>query len=194
MSARGRLIGVLALVLAGGLGVISATQTWFIVTLAPADDLLEVSGADAVAVLAPLSLTVLALAGALAIAPLAVRYVLAALAAAAAVALFFLTVPIAAEQPLSAVASAVTEATGLAGAAAVSSLVRGISATSWPVLTQVQWLVLAAGAIWIALTAHRWRRGGSRFRTHAPRAGAPLDAVDSWDELSRGADPTGPER
>ena len=65
MTARARLLCVAAIVLAGAIGVISSTQTWLVVTLAGAEHELTVPGAAAVPVLAPLSLAVLALGGAL---------------------------------------------------------------------------------------------------------------------------------
>ena len=54
----------------------------------------------------------------------------------------------------------------------------------------------AAGAFTLA-TAHRWRGAGRRYRTDAPSAvpaaqatSRPHDAIDDWDDLSRGEDPT----
>jgi hypothetical protein len=59
---RARLMSVVVTVLCGAIGVISSTQTWLTVELADgAHHTLEVPGASAVPVLAPLSLAVLAL-------------------------------------------------------------------------------------------------------------------------------------
>ena len=68
-------------------------------------------------------------------------------------------------------------------------------------------LVIALGGLWTLATAHRWRSGGRRFErdgahasTSAPagaasrRGEAPVAsrdrAIDSWDDLSHGDDPT----
>jgi len=45
----------------------------------------------------------------------------------------------------------------------------------------------------VLTTWRRWKVGGRRYRTDAPTDAphdGPVDAVDSWDELSRGSDPT----
>lgn len=194
MTRRGRSLSVLLLVLVGGLGVISSTQTWLRVALTTGAEALSVSGADAVPVLAPLSLTVLALAGVIAISGRVLRYVFAAIALAVAAALFAVTAPVAYEAPVSAVSAAVTEATGLEGAEVVAGLVAGIESTPWPMISLVLWVFLALTAVFIVATAHRWRRGGKRFETAHAADGGPVDAIDSWDDLSRGSDPTHPDR
>lgn len=212
MIRRARPLAVLSIVATGALGVISSTQTWLEVVLDDgAAQALAVPGAAAVAVLAPLSLAVLALGAALSIVGTALRYVFGGLTVAIAAVLAWLTAQVAFTHPTAAVAATVTEATGITGEAAVSALVAEIDATAWPAITLVGWIVLfAAGSLTLA-TAHRWRGSGRRYRTDAPAAGAPAsgatgasasapstaptasrphDAIDSWDELSRGEDPT----
>ncbi len=95
MTARARLLCVAAIVLAGAIGVISSTQTWLVVTLADAEHELTVAGAAAVPVLAPLSLAVLALGGALSIVGLVLRYIFGVLTVAIALVLGVLTAQIA---------------------------------------------------------------------------------------------------
>jgi hypothetical protein len=200
MTARARLLAVAAIVLAGAIGIISSTQTWLTVVLDDgARHTLAVPGADAIPVLAPLSLAVLALGGALSIVGLVLRYVFGALTVAIAVVLGILTAQIAFARPLAAVASTVTTATGIAGADAVSDLVRTITATPWPGVTLVAWVVLLAAGLFTLATARSWRGSGKRYRTDAaatpgataePAASRPHDAIDSWDDLSRGDDPT----
>ena len=81
MIRRARLLCVVLVVLCGALGVISSTQTWLTVELQDAaHHVLDVPGASAVPVLAPLSLAVLALGAALSIVGPALRYVFGALA------------------------------------------------------------------------------------------------------------------
>ena len=182
------------ILLCGALGLISSTQTWFDVVLVAGGDALAVPGAQAVPVLAPLCLAVLALGAALTIVGRVLRYILGALTVLAGAALLWLTAPVAVQAPVSAVAPAVTTATGIAGLESVAELVASISATPWPGVTVAGAAVLLLTGILVLVTAHLWRRAGRRFATDAPHAAsaadAPLDAVDSWDDLSRGDDPT----
>nr|WP_274638273.1 Trp biosynthesis-associated membrane protein [Microbacterium bovistercoris] len=194
MTARARLLAVVVIVLCGALGVISSTQTWLTVALsggAGAD--LTVSGAAAVPVLAPLSLAVLALGIALSIAGVVLRYIFGALAAVIAVAQGWLAAQVVFTHPVSAVARTVTDATGITGEQPVSALVASITASPWPAITLVVWILLAVAGVFVLVTARRWPVSGRKYRTDAAKAhdAGPLDAVDSWDELSRGEDPTG---
>lgn len=196
MKRRARLIGVLALLLAGAIGIISSTQTWIFVTLIGGDHALPVPGADALPLLAPLSLAALALGAALSITGMVLRYVFGALAVAIGVWLAVLTVRIMGGPPTSAVSSTVTETTGITGDAAVAALVESTALTGWVYVDLVAWFVLAVGGVFVLATARSWRGSGRRYRTdaaaHAPSTdeAAPLDAIDSWDDLSRGDDPT----
>jgi hypothetical protein len=199
---RARLLSVAVAVLCGALGVISSTQTWLTVVLEDgAQHVLEVPGASTVPVLAPLSLAVLALGAALSIVGLALRYVFGALAALIGGILAWLTARVVFEHPVSAVASVVTEATGITGESAVARLVASIDATPWPAVTLVVWVVLVVAGGFVLATAHRWSRTGRRYRTDdtarsaSPAGSRPHDAagshaIDDWDDLSRGEDPT----
>ena len=136
MIRRARLLAVVAVLAAGALGVLSSTQTWLQVVLRDATgQTLEVPGAAAVPVLAPLSLAVLALGGALSIVGLALRYVFGALTVAIAALLAWLTGQVAFLHPTTAVAAVVTDATGITGEAAVADLVARIDTTAWPFVT-----------------------------------------------------------
>ncbi len=96
--------------------------------------------------------------------------------------------------PVSATAATVTDATGISGTDAVASLVTDLSLTPWPAVTLLAQLVLAAASVFTLVTARRWASGASRKYRTATEAGAdsgrPHDAIDSWDDLSRGDDPT----
>ncbi|MFE1645027.1 Trp biosynthesis-associated membrane protein [Microbacterium sp. P01] len=195
MLARARMMSVVAIVLVGAMGVISSTQTWLVVTLSDgAVQDLTVAGAAAVPVLAPLSLAVLALGAALSIVGTVMRFVFGALTVAIALLLGWLTTVVAFTLPTAAVAATVTEATGISGQDAVAGLVVSTSSTPWPAITLVLWLLLAAAGVFTLVTAHRWRGTGRRYRTDVENADAaasrPRDAIDSWDDLSRGDDPT----
>lgn len=200
MIRRARLICVLAVLAAGALGVISSTQTWLVAILDDGSGSpLTVSGAAAVPVLAPLSLAVLALGGALTIVGTVLRYAFGVLSVVIAGLLGVLSAQIAFTRPVSATASTVTAATGITGAASVDDLVAEVIATPWPAITLVLSVILAVAGVTVLLTARRWRGTGRRFDADAaaPEPGGaqaaasrPFDAIDSWDDLSRGADPT----
>ncbi|UJP11029.1 Trp biosynthesis-associated membrane protein [Microbacterium sp. KUDC0406] len=135
----------------------------------------------------------LALGAALSIVGSVLRYIFAALAAGAAVVLGIATLPLVTAPPLTVVAGVVAEKTGLAGDDALHDLVAAITPTAWPAIALCCWVLLLAAAVFTAVTARRWKSGGRRYRTddapHETTQG-PLDAVDSWDDLSRGTDPT----
>ncbi|MBW1637876.1 Trp biosynthesis-associated membrane protein [Microbacterium resistens] len=189
-SRSGKAVSILLIVLAGGIGIISSTQTWLSVVRADGGAEVPVAGATAVPVLAPLSLTVLALGAAIALVGPVLRYVFATIGLLVAIVLEVLTLTIVIRRPLSAVAPALTEVTGLAGDAALGPVVEGIAPTAWPWLAGLAWALLAVAAVLVLLTSRRWRTGGRRFETSPRPADGPVDAVESWDELSHGSDPT----
>ena len=197
MRRRARLLAVVTTVACGALGVISSTQTWLAVVLDDgAAHTLEVSGAAAIPILTPLSLAVLALGAALSIVGLVLRYLFGGLSIVIGAVLTWQTARVAIEHPIGAYASVVTDATGIAGDASVAQLVASVSATAWPVVTLAAWAVLVLAGAFTLATARGWAGTGRRFRTDdtARRAGAagsrPHDAIDDWDDLSRGEDPT----
>lgn len=190
---RGRSTAVVAFLLAGAVGIISSTQTWLSVVRADAGEPILVPGADALALLAPLSLAVLALGAALALVGRALRYVFGTLALLAGALLTWWTAEIVFTAPVSAVAATVTETTGLAGGTAVSDVIASITPTFWPAMALAGWVLLIVASVFTLLTANRWKSGGKRFRTDATahsEAEGPVDSIDSWDDLSRGTDPT----
>ena len=181
---------LLLILLSGAIGVLSSTQTWLTVTRADGGEALDVAGNAALPVLAPLSLTALALGAAIALVGTLLRRVFAGIAVLVGALLLTLTLRILLLHPLDAVGSTLTKATGLAGDAALSALIDGIAVTAWPWTAVLGWILLVLGGVLGLLTAGRWRSGGRRYTTvPAPREG-PVDAVESWDDLSRGTDPT----
>lgn len=192
---RARSLTVVGMLLAGALGVISSTQTWIDVTLADgAQQTLAVPGSDAIPVLTPLSLAALALGAALSIIGPVLRYVLGVIALAIAATVGVGTAQILLTLPVSATAATVTDATGISGVDAVGDLVTSMALTPWPAVTLLAEILLAAAAIFTLVTARQWQgSAGRKYRTatDAPAdASRPHDAIDSWDDLSRGADPT----
>ncbi|MFJ4225107.1 Trp biosynthesis-associated membrane protein [Microbacterium sp. NPDC089695] len=193
IARRGRMIGVFGFLLSGAIGIISSTQTWLTVERADAGEAILVPGASALPLLAPLSLAVLALGVAMSIVGHVLRLVFGVLGLASALFLAWTTVQLFLDEPLSAVRTTVTETTGLAGDAAVAGVVRSITLSAWPVIALVGWILLVFASIVVVLTWRRWKSGGRRYRTDAPHgteSTGPVDAIDSWDDLSRGTDPT----
>ncbi|MCK6080755.1 Trp biosynthesis-associated membrane protein [Microbacterium sp. EYE_5] len=186
-----RLAAVLAILLGGIVGIIGSTQTWLDVTLSDgAQQSVAVPGADALSVLAPLSLAALALGLALTIVGRVLRYVFGAVGAALGAGLAWGAARIALEQPIDSVAGPVTDATGLSGVDGISRIVSEITSTPWPTVTIAAGVLILVGSLTALLTAHRWSATGRKYRTERTAASGPRDAVDSWDELSRGEDPT----
>lgn len=193
MIERARSTSVLAIVLGGALGLIAATQTWLNVIVDDgANQALEVTGSAALPLLTPLSLAAMALGVVLSLAGRVLRYVFGVIAVIIGAALLVQTIPLLTGVPLAAVAPAITKATGISGDDAVSALVGSVSLTAWPIVALVAWILLVVAGAFVLVTASRWRTGSSRYRTGGaqPHGDGPLDAVDSWDELSRGDDPT----
>lgn len=194
MNRRARLLSVAGIVLCGAVGVLASTQTWFTVTLeGPTEHVLTVPGSTALAVLTPLSLAVMALGAALSIVGLILRYVFGVLTVAIASVLAVLTARLAITHPASAVARVVTDATGITGDAPVAHLIARIDTSGWAFVALAAWVVLLAAGVFVLVTARRWGAGGRRYRTDVAggaHQSGPLDAVDSWDDLSRGEDPT----
>lgn len=205
MIARARVVAVLAILLGGATGIIGSTQPWLEVTLrSGATEALAVPGASALPLLAPLSLAALALGLALTVVGRVLRYAFGLIAALIGVVVLVGSARIAIERPLDAAASVVTKATGLSGADAISDLVASVAGTGWPYAVAVAGLVIALGGLWTLGTAHLWRSGGRRFerdgahteaarpaRTARAAATTGRDrAIDSWDDLTHGDDPT----
>lgn len=188
---RGRTMSVLLILLGAGIALIGSTQTWLIARVEGTE--IPATGSEALALLQPLALAGLALTLALALVGKIMRIVFAAAAVVIGGALTALILPIAAERPVSAVARVVTDHTGIAGVESVASIVSGIEATAWPIVALVCANVVALGGVLALVTGPSWRKGTSRY--DAPTASraskdGPLDAVDSWDDLTRGGDPT----
>lgn len=194
MTRRARLVAVATTVFGGVAALICSTQPWLTVTLSDAGaESLTVAGADAVPVLSALSLAAIALGAALSVVGRVLRYAFAVLAIAIGAAILLLSTRIAVLSPPDAVAGTVSTATGLTGRQALDVLVGSITLTPWPVIAIVGGAaVLGAGVLAVA-TAHRWPSGGRRYRTDTAQRAAgsrPADAIDSWDDLSAGTDPT----
>ena len=174
--------------LGAGLVLLSATRTWVTAAVPdlPAADV-GVSGRQAAPVVVAVALAAAAAAVVLATSGRAVRLVaaLALVAAGAGVVVATLAVV---RDPAAAVRPAVTQATGVTGAATGPA---ELSFWPWPTLAGGVALVLAGAAG--AAGGRRWPAPGSRFEREDPASAGGAAAADdtaTWDALSRGEDPT----
>ncbi len=180
---------------------------------------LDVPGSVAAPALSALALAGIALAGALAIAGPIIRIVLGALevllgASVLASAIGALTDPVAAG------AAVVTTSTGVAGTQSVRDLVTESTTTPWAAVTVGLGALMIVAGLFVIVTVRRWPAAGRKYQAVAfeaedgrrsadpadffedetaqeersggsPTATAARDAaVDDWDSLTHGTDPT----
>ena len=195
LRTRARLLSVLTLVLVGAVALIATTQTWYSVTLHDVTEHpLEVSGTAALPVLAPLALAAIAMAAALGIVGRVMRLIFGVLTLAIGALLTALAAPLAFSQPISAVASTVTEATFISGDSSIAELVDTITPTAWPVIALICGVIICLTGVFTLISSRHWSTTGRRYSGSAATrvtAAGPVDAIDGWDGLSRGIDPTG---
>lgn len=206
---RGRtlkLSTILAVLVGAVLGLAGATQTWYTITLtaraghfAP----VVVTGSTAAPALTALSLAGLALALALAIGGRLARVIIGVVGVLLGVCLVLASVGD--PRHTAAVRDAISKATGIAGTASVNALIGHVSATVWPAAAIAGGVIIGLGSLAALLTGRLWPGGSRRYdavrfeetddqasarprRAPAPRPGD--SAVDDWDELTRGEDPS----
>lgn len=209
MTGRRLKLAVILLVLASSaLALLAWSQTWIsagVLQSGTATKTLEVTGSTAAPGLTALALAGLALAGALSIAGPVIRIVLGLLEILVGFSVG-LSAALAIGDPAAASAALVTAATGIAGKDSVTDGVVASVSTPWPYLALVAGILMSAAGVLIWATARRWPRPGARYqsvRFEAADAAAPTgqtpavssadpssDAVDDWDGLTRGEDPT----
>ncbi|QTX04634.1 Trp biosynthesis-associated membrane protein [Agromyces archimandritae] len=198
MLARAKSISLIAVIAAAGLGLLAWSQPWFTLVLDdgpwPADPV-GVAGAIASPAVSALSIAGLALAAALALAGPVIRIVLGVLGLLLGGCLV-LAAGMSLGEPATAVSRAVTEATGVAGTQ-TRDLIAAVDATAWPSVAIAAGILMAAASVFIVVTARRWPASARKYRT--ARFSEDVDdrsakdrAVDDWDELTRGDDPTEP--
>jgi hypothetical protein len=206
-AARMKLPAILATVAGAGLILLSWSQTWFGLELTDASaqgagETIAVPGSVASPALAALGLAGLALVAALAIAGPAIRIVLGVLEVVLG-GCVLLAAWLTLGDPVGAVSPAVTDATGVSGSGPTADLVASADPTAWPVAAIVGGVLLVAAGVLVLATGTRWPASSRRYRaarladaeepvSNAARGRAASDrAIDDWDELSRGDDPTG---
>ncbi|MGR0219236.1 Trp biosynthesis-associated membrane protein [Agromyces sp. ZXT2-6] len=203
---RMKLPAILALLAGSGLSLLAWSQGWFTVRLvdgqatAGGATSIEVGGAVASPALAALALAGLALAGALAIAGPVIRLALGVLAIVLGGSVV-LAAWLSLADPVAAVSAAVADATGVAGAGPTAELVGAVTVTAWPYAAVAGGVLIGTAGVVVLVTGRAWatsRRYGGGARMVADGTideAAPADrAVDDWDGLSRGDDPTDEER
>lgn len=205
-AARMKLVALVVAILGAGLALLSWSQTWFDLELSDAvtsrpGEQIAVPGSVASPALAALGLAGFALVAALAIAGPAIRVLLAGLEVILG-GCVLLAAGLSLGDPISAVSPAVTEASGVSGSGPTADLVAAAAPTVWPAAALAGGVLFVVGGVVVLATGARWSASARRYRS--PRlveadAGGPVvahgraasdRAIDHWDELSRGDDPT----
>lgn len=202
-----KLPAMVATVVGAGLVLLSWSQTWFDLLIEASStggtgEPIAVTGSIASPALAALGLAGLALVAALAIAGPGIRFVLGLLEVLLG-GCVLLAASLSLADPIAAVSPAVTDATGVAGAAPTAELVASVTATIWPVLAIVGGVLLVLAGLAVLVTGGRWPASSRRYSdsrmaadgttTAAAERPASDRAIDDWDGLSRGDDPTDDE-
>lgn len=191
---------IVVLLLASGLALAAWTQVWVHAEVMQGGSThrqLEVTGSTASPALTALALAGLALAGALTIAGVVIRVVLGLLQVLLGLSVFLAGFA-AVGNPAAASAAAVTAATGVAGTKSIQVGVIDAVTTPWPYVVLAAAVIMVGAGIAILVTARRWpgpttRYQAARFEptgSAEPASDDAGDAVDDWDDLSRGQDPT----
>jgi hypothetical protein len=184
-TTRIKLVVILAGAVTGGLMLAAWTQPWFTLIVASYQTV-SVTGQVAAPALSALGLASIALAAALSIAGVIVRYALGGLQVAIGGLAVIVSVT-ALVNPVRSSLPAVTAVVGESGLTAVSALVTSLSVSPWP------WLAAGLGSLAALLglvtlvTARRWPGPTRRYESAPITDDSP---AASWDALSRGSDPT----
>ncbi|MBT2499910.1 Trp biosynthesis-associated membrane protein [Agromyces sp. ISL-38] len=197
---------IIATIVGAGLTLLSWSQNWFDLRIADGAvagtiaEAIPVAGSVASPALAALALAGLALVAALALAGPGIRVVLGVLEVVLGACIVF-AAWVSIGDPVAAVSPAVTDATGVSGAGPTAELVASVTASAWPAAAIAGGVLVVIAGVVVLATGHTWPASSRRYRgvrlaeadDHAePTARAASDrAIDDWDELSRGDDPTG---
>lgn len=193
-ASRLRIISLLAGVAVNGLTMMTWTGQWFMLRLVGGQTGhpdLPVAGSVAAPALVALSLAGLALMAALALAGPVFRVVLGVLQSLIGVCVVLSTV-LAIIDPVKVSMPVITKATGVTGSASTAQLVQSVGQSGWP------WFALALGVgsiglgVLVVLHARHWPQSSRRYQAvrFAGDRSSGGDAVEDWDDLSHGKDPT----
>ena len=198
-----KLPAIVATVAGAGLALLSWSQTWYELVLesgaggGTSGETIAVPGSVASPALAALGLAGLALVAALAIAGPGIRIVLGVLEVLLGGSIV-LAASLSIGDPVAAVSPAVTDATGVAGSEPTAALVGGVTPTFWPTVAVIAGVILILAGVLVLATGMRWPASSRRYRAARLEDDSPSAtsqpasdrAIDDWDELSRGDDPT----
>jgi hypothetical protein len=180
-------VSILGGILLGAVLLLAWTQQWFAIALTD-ETVLDVRGDVAAPAQLTLALSGLVLFAALSIAGPFFRVVLGVLAAALG-ALTVTTAVAARLDPVEAARVAITEATGVDGAASVASLVAAVTETGWPLGSIITGALLALLGIFIVITGRLWPSSSRKYQA-VRVTNEDGSSVGDWDALSEGDDPT----
>ena len=167
----------------------TTTQTWIHVFIAPGETTqseINIPGSKAAVAVSALALVALAGALATSIAGKIARIITALIMFLSAAGITAVVLGVLAD-PVTAAMTEVGAATGIEG--------QGSDATTtvFPVLAIVAALVLALVSLLVLFVGRRWNVRSKYDVVQPSQAGGtgePVDGIDSWDQLSRGEDPT----
>lgn len=183
---RLRLISMAVIVVEAALVALAWSQTWFLLRLSGVE--LPVPGSVAGGALLPLALASLTLVAALALAGPFFRVVLGVLDALLGVCVIVVCIW-ALSDPVRASVQVLTDSTGISGEGTLLGMVASAPVTPWPFVALVLGIVMVVTGLGIAVTSRAWPTSGakySRTRLETPDG----TAIDDWDALSEGDDPT----
>lgn len=186
---------MLILLLGGVLALIGSTQTWVTATGFETTHVqnVQLSGQEASPVITAMALVTVVAGAALSIARKAGRWVIGVVAVLATVMMGWATINVIVN-PLGAAAQKIAETTGTSGLDGDTAATVEVTLLPW--LTVIGSVIGLIGAL-IALTVGaNWPVGKTKKydvgaqRPTEQNADGRLDEIDTWDELSRGEDPT----
>lgn len=167
----------------------TTTQTWIHVAIGPsevAQSDLNIPGSKAAVAVSALALVALAGALATSIAGKIARSITSAIVFASAAGIIAVVLGVLAD-PVGAAAAEVGLATGIDGQSSDATT------TVFPVLAVVAAAVLAVAALMVLWFGRSWNvrtKYDAAKSTSQAESSGPVDEIDSWDQLSRGEDPT----
>ncbi len=189
---KGRLLfaGVAAAIVA----LLAWSQTWFSAEFADSANGLgtvDAAGMQSAPVFVALSLAAMACIAVLAISGVVARTIGSILLALFGVGMAA-SVVIALLDPLRAVSSGVSKATGIEGARALHAVVESISVGVWPFIGLASGAAVAGVGIAVLLVHRGWSASVGRFESGPSSASRnqSADWAGSWDQLAEGDDPT----
>lgn len=185
---------VVIILLGGVIALIGATQTWVNATGFDAAhiDIVQLSGQEASPVITAMALVTIAAGAALSIARNIGRWIIGIVVILAAATMGAAAINVLTD-PAGAVALKVAETTGTTGQSGIPAAAVDVTLLPW--LTVVGSVIAVVGGIVVLLVGGRWPVGKTKKYDVGPdpqqdTGDGPLDEIDTWDELSRGEDPT----